>query len=140
MYRAQHALPLLALAVAPAGCASVAVQPPEIQDASIEAVVIDLRPEIPAVDMAKFGSDATMTTLDANCGAVTHTATRLPAGAKASTPGAGAGCWVAASVSHFGLSQCRCLAFATSHTSTPADEPAATSRPSADTASCGAAG
>lgn len=83
MHRAQHALLILALAAAPAGCANVAVQPPESPDASIADVVIevgvDLRPEIPAVDAAKFGSDASMTTLDANCGAVTHTATMLPA-------------------------------------------------------------
>lgn len=78
-------LPILALAAVPAACAYAAVEPPVSEDASA-GTVMDLRLEAPAIDVPlpprdaeKFGSDANMTTIDANCGAVTHTATMLPA-------------------------------------------------------------
>ncbi|HEY4185848.1 MAG TPA: vWA domain-containing protein [Polyangia bacterium] len=87
-------LPSFALVVASAGCSffpSATVTPPPTVDASTNddgdgGDVVDLPLEVvipdvmlPTPDAPKFGEDAVTTSLDANCGAITHMAKMLPA-------------------------------------------------------------
>jgi von Willebrand factor type A domain-containing protein len=90
VHRSSFLHPSLAFAITSVSCVPTVAEPVVTHDAAVEdeggSDGSRARPELGAADVSlpspdapKFTTDANLTSLDANCGAVTHTAQMLPA-------------------------------------------------------------